>query len=349
MAILSNLLHSFYRFDLPYLPFAEALEDPAKKRQAIGPPGALLGFISLRSLQRWSSDLQRFRKEYKEIPAELIDKFVCAREMLDIFSAQKEIPVLGKQGHLLGYWNEKQLLFALGGLASPAETKEEQASRETFAAAQSDERWLGEFLLKAMPLPLYACNLRGRTLFFNGLFERDILPKKALKASIRHAESYLLRILQELLAQSFSRTERKEKKFLENYDPKLEALIRISNLEEKGKIFGYLFCFDDKSSSTISAAFLHRLEQGSSLAALLTEVEANIITESLNQKRYNISHTAKALQMKRSTLQHKIQRLQIPAAPQEAARRKGRVQAKPAAQGKKKLKLRSKKKNILAS
>ena len=336
VALLANLLGEFYACQLPYFPVVEADSSPGKgegkKLKGGSPPPSLAGFLTRKSLNLWASDMERLGHNYKHIPKNILSDSVGARELLKLLPSGQSVPVFNTKGAKIAFWTEKQLIQALGQLPEQEKTKadlyaedpgpkkiqaipvrEESQKQAPFSHKSENSLWLANLLLEAFPWPLYACDLQGKSLFFNHFFEKRVLKKAKLKNSIKRAEKYFIEIVRDLLAQSFMEDpqRRQSHKILSLYDKFLSQHIYIVNIEERGHVHGYFFVFQEGEDPGFTAEIKRHLSSGSSLDEIMDEIEGNIIFKALGDKGRNISHTAKALGVKRSTLQNKISRLKI--------------------------------------
>ncbi len=344
MALLASLLNEFYRENLSYFPVVkipEAEADTSQKSAAKkkitkqkqkhlkhNDVTSLIGFLSRKRLQLWGADIERLNQNYKHIPQELLITQVSSTAVLADLNKGKFTPVLNCAGLKINQWDENQLLQALSHLNKKRQlTKQDSQAKQSHSASNDvvhhHAHWLGNLLLKSFPWPLYACDLNGKTLFFNGLFENELLTKPKIKNSLRRMESYLMEVVRDLLASSFLEEERLKPKGdppqktkyrsspLSSYDHSLDHRIHITNLEENGHIHGYFFIFQAEKDFDLNTHLGHRMQSNVGLNAIIDEIEARVINDSLTKNRQNVSHTAKALKVKRSTLQNKIQRLEL--------------------------------------
>ena len=300
----------------------------------------LIGFALRSELDQAMADLDRARRDFSEIPEPILVRDQVPPEALASLRIHAEIPVLNLHGEQVANWNEARYLKAIAAFREtlkPATTETSgqsstpaapdvsgRSARTTFSPAAasgaapssesgpSAQRWLGELILGALPYALFATDLQGHTLFYNGRFEDGILTKRVLKNSIRLAESFFLELTRTLLARSFEEDPlRKNRNILTTYHPELEVRIRVLNLEQEGRLQGYLYLFQDPGDGELFHELVDRVGRGQGLEAVIDEVEGQFIYLMLDRHGQNVSHTAKALKIKRSTLQNKIKRLRI--------------------------------------
>lgn len=198
------------------------------------------------------------------------------------------------------------------GAADSSESFETIRGSGDGAGASGANRWLGEILLAAMPYALFATDLQGNTLFYNSRFEEAILTKRVLKNSIRLAETFLLELTRTLLARSFEEDPlRKQRNALTTYHEDLDVRVRVQNLEQDGRIQGYLYIFLEPGAGELFHELADRIGRGQGLEDVMDDVEGRFIYLMLERHGQNVSHTARALKIKRSTLQNKIKRLRL--------------------------------------
>ncbi len=198
------------------------------------------------------------------------------------------------------------------GAADSSESFETIRGSGDGSGASGANRWLGEILLAAMPYALFATDLQGNTLFYNSRFEEAILTKRVLKNSIRLAETFLLELTRTLLARSFEEDPlRKQRNALTTYHEDLDVRVRVQNLEQDGRIQGYLYIFLEPGAGELFHDLADRIGRGQGLEDVMDDVEGRFIYLMLERHGQNVSHTARALKIKRSTLQNKIKRLRL--------------------------------------
>lgn len=330
MALLASLLNEFYSYKLPYFPVLEP--KPAQKVKGKGrkpklTAAALLGFLRRKDLDLWVSDLDRLGHKHKHIPKEILKSDLSLTELLSSLPPGQSVPVFNLEGKKVASWGENQLIQAMGQLNKTPKLKVSHApqtlgekglraanqAKTSPSHASENSRWLGNLLLQAFPWPLYACDLQGKTLFFNSLFEESVLKKSKMRNSLRYAEKYLIEVVRDLLAQSFieGAQPKDPHAILSTYDKALFYNIGIVNLEEEGHVHGYFFIFQAGEDPGFRAEIKRRLASGNSLDDIIDEIESRLVFNALGSNGQNISHTAKALGIKRSTLQNKIRRLKI--------------------------------------
>ena len=261
-----------------------------------------------------------------QIPTQLLQTQIKTSELLNAFPSTMPIPVFNQHGACVAKWSENEFLQILSQMPKPDKTPsfigaQSSQSLEVVKTNQDEEAvpsandnflWMSELLLKKIPWPLYACDLKNRTLFFNHLFEEKILPFAKFRNSLKVAENYMTEVTRSLLATAF--TERsyynRQQSFLNTYDSDIQYLITMQNLEENSVLHGYLFIFQSTVDSSFKLEMEYRWKQGEGLGKIIDDVETRIITDALERHGQNLSHTAEALKIKRSTLQSRIKHLE---------------------------------------
>lgn len=322
MSLFPRLLKAFYRSGLAYLPVT--LSPEAGQREL-----ALKGFLSRPLLDRLMTDLERAESRTDRIPDELLVTHPLPDDLLASLRRSGATPVLNENGEQIAAWDEAELLRAVAkfreahgdrlspdassaGKAAGAAGKKAAAGGRARADEAGGSRWLGELILAALPSPMLALDLKGATLFYNDRFESAVLRKERLKNSIRLAETYFLELTRALLARSFEEDpQRKFHRALAAHIRELDLFVRVLNLEQDGRITGYLYVFSEPGEGGVNEELLARIAEGAGLEAAIDELESVAIRAALEKHGFNVSHAAAYLKIKRSTLQNKIKRLKI--------------------------------------
>jgi hypothetical protein len=322
VSLFPRLLKAFYRSGLAYLPVT--LSPEAGQREL-----ALKGFLSRRLLDRLMTDLERAESRTDRIPDELLVTHPLPDDLLASLRRSGPAPVLNENGEQIAAWDEAELLRAVArfreahgdrtpvdasqaGASSGATGKKAAAGGRGRAEEAGGSRWLGELILAALPSPMLALDLKGATLFYNDRFESSVLRKERLKNSIRLAETYFLELTRALLARSFEEDpQRKFHRALAAHVRELDLFVRVLNLEQDGRITGYLYVFSEPGEGGVNEELLARIAEGAGLETAIDELESVAIRAALEKHGFNVSHAAAYLKIKRSTLQNKIKRLKI--------------------------------------
>ncbi len=170
--------------------------------------------------------------------------------------------------------------------------------------------WLSRVVLSGFPHPLFATDLKGKTIFYNEAFEAGILVLPVLRNSLRQAETYFLDLTRELLARSLQKTGGQDGPLRARL-PEMQMALEIATLENEGRVMGYLYIFRDLVWTGLQYELRDMLAAGIGLDGVVDEIEGALIYQVLKEHGQNVSHAAQALKVKRSTLQNKIKRLQI--------------------------------------
>ncbi len=320
MALLSGLLKEFYSSRLSYFPILDSNSSQVESKN--NEQAKLIGFLSRKSLSLWAADIKRLNREYKRIPPELLNNSLSSTELLQALPANEAIPVLDNRGLKVALWDEDQFIEALGKFSKNSKKTSKKTSSKTLSSKKAipqenrqladNSRWLAGLLIGSIPWPLYACDINGRVLFFNELFEKKILSKTKAKNSLRYMEDYLIELVQKLLAKSFTDyPENQSDLDLSTHDSSLGHSIRIISIKERESVYSYFFIFQEENDPTFTSEINRRLSSGKALKGIINEIEGRTIFSALKRNGDNISHTAKALKIKRSTLQNKINYLNI--------------------------------------
>lgn len=322
---LTQLLKYFYRSGLPYLPVIATATEGTGSAATAAPrqsAGRLTGFLSRGLVDREASDLERISRSHARLPDGLLVTKYIPGDLIGALGQADQIPVLDMNGEQVQVWSSAEFLAALSKYQSELKTRdlEEQAQlatavpegpgAEAAKGGASGGDWLSRLVLGGFPHPLFATDLKGKTLFYNEAFEATVLAQPALKNSIRLAESYFLELTRELLARSLTR-EADQRMPLRSRLPEMSLALEIATLDSEGRVMGYLYVFRDLVWTGLQYELQDMLAGGMGLDDVVDEIEGALIYSVLKEHGQNVSHAAQALKVKRSTLQNKIKRLNI--------------------------------------
>lgn len=297
-----DILRVFYRTGVPYLPVVDG--------------DRLLGIISRDALTARASDASRAETEFDSIPEELFLPEPVGADVFSAIGSARHSPVLfadGQSGQL-----ESSRVLAMIPARKRESPVQPHASRP--GAPEEVNLWLSRLLLAAVPYPLYAIDLKGKTLFYNGAFEKSIIAHQAFR-SVARCEKSFLELSRELLAQSIA--EGKEKDALRGVIRETGTAAWMITLIDAGRVAGYLFAFEWKGAM-VQDLFERMTVEG--MDSVMDELEKGTLLEALGRTDYNISRTAELLQTRRTTLQSRMKRLRLPLkarAPRKALVKKG--------------------------
>lgn len=279
--------------------------------------GELAGFLARELVDREMSDLERSRAEHERIPDRLLFRGELPEEKLLVLMKAAPVLVTDRSGSKRTTWTGPELLHAVNQrkksamMEAPTKPAAESAPPQT---GRDDELWLTRLVLAAVPHALFAAGLDGKTLFYNGAFERFMNRTQAFKNSLRLVESYFLELNRDLLTRTYLAVAvppPKDGPIARTFIPELDAAVEVSSLHgDNGQVAGYLYLIRE-SGSGFEADFLPLIEKGIGLEEILEKVEGAIILKVLGQHSENVSHAAKALGIKRSTLQNRIKKLSL--------------------------------------
>ncbi|MCE9599944.1 MAG: hypothetical protein K8S54_18435 [Spirochaetia bacterium] len=293
MASVLELLNVFYKKGVEFLPVLDSTS------------GELRGILSRSHLTAVASDLDRAGAKFTSIPQELFET-TDAGEAASFLSKQKQVHLILDDG-TGEITREPASVLAMLGVQQ--RKKAAAAPKETLGGNDPTgdvKLWLSRILLSTIPFPLYAIDLKGKTLFYNGAFESGILSGY-LNRSISKAEKMFLDLSREILANAAARgmTPDEMSGVLASGDS-----FRMANLQDGGKIVGYLFAFE--SQTVTSEQFTARIRAGAGFDSVMDRLEKSILLSLLSDADYNISRTASVMKTKRTTLQSRMKRLKIP-------------------------------------
>lgn len=286
-ATILDILRVFYRTGAVYLPVVDN--------------DSLLGIIGRYALTARASDASRAAQEFERIPEEL---FLPEPVEPDVFSA------IGSVRHctVLSPDGQSSQIESSRILAMIPAKKREPVSRPATRPGSPEEvnLWLSRLLLASVPYPLYAMDLKGKTLFYNGAFETSVISHQAFR-SVARCEKAFLELSRQLLAESIAAGQ--ENQPMRGNLRQTGTALWMITLVDTGRVAGYLFALEN--AGVLEQELFERMTvQG--MDPVMDAVEKGILLRALGRTEYNISRTAELLQTRRTTLQSRMKRLRLP-------------------------------------
>jgi len=290
-------MNAFYRRGVDFLPVVDSAR------------AELCGILSRTQITALAVDQDRARREFTTIP----DEYYVADlgEAVAFVSRQESVATISQDAKT-ETTHEPALVLALvsGYQKRRARKGASSTSGETAGSdhASDVKLWLSRLILSSIPFPLFVLDLNGNTLFYNGAFEARILSKPFINRSVPKAERLFLEMSRQMLADAAARgiagTD------LVGVIKQTGDITRMVNLQDGGKIVGYLFALESEDSA--EHQIIEKIKTGAGLDSVLDRLEKNILVSILSEIRYNISHAADLMKTKRTTLQSRMKRLRIP-------------------------------------
>lgn len=280
--------------------------------------GEFVGLISKESIQSLMADLG----EESEITLDSdLLSFTVLESTLAQFQKEPKIGVLDQSGEKIKEWDKQTFILQLEKSpkrSSATEPSPLQPIQETNKDSELDLPWFMQKLLENMPNGLYASDKEGKLLFYNEIFENEILTKPFLRNSFVYAEKYLRELIRNILSKALEKNPNllEEKKFpkLETTIPNEDIMIQIMPIKHGNEFIGHLFEFSKqvpipKKQTTNVGDFLDLFSTKKGLVEMLEEVELKILESTLQKYKKNISQAAQVLKIPRTTLQSRMKAL----------------------------------------
>ncbi|MFN3605210.1 MAG: helix-turn-helix domain-containing protein [Leptonema sp. (in: bacteria)] len=305
------LLRIFYKYPLNYIPLLD-------NNQA--GEFYIVGFLSRNKVLQFSTDKARLEEKFPKIPEHFIEKIIQPRTISEFFK-KAPIPVYNTLGKFIENWEERQINDYLKiFLNSTFYSETNQKENENLSTSIDLQKFnIIETVLSAIPLPLFALNRNGVSIFYNDFFIKEILEKGPFKNTMGLAEAFFKEAIERGIAENIKKNLDFDHLFL--YIKEIRKKILISNIQSENEVLGYLIIFFDdsliESGETTNqkrdiVSFVEKhLNENKTYEEILEIIEVEVIQEFLKKNHYNISRTAELLKVNRTTLQNKIKRLDI--------------------------------------
>lgn len=295
----------FYRWEAAYIPVLSTGED--------GSP-VLVCFLDKGLVEHELAALNRADELYDTIPQHLTVKSIPRKAAIALVDAfENEIPCIDKLGRILDPVEPFAFLNLYDEQEKESSSENEKDESDSGRAPESSDQWFAKLLLGAVPEPMYAADLEGKSFFYNQPFIERVLRRSPFNGVIALAESYFLNLTRDQLAKVYSSGPHPADLLLAAI-PELGMSVEICPIDDEKRseqVMGYLYIFRDPATGGLADEITARLQRGLGLDDILEEIEAGIIVNMLKQMGENVSHAAEALRVNRSTLQNKIKRLKI--------------------------------------
>ena len=286
-ATILDILRVFYRTGAAFLPVVDG--------------DTLVGIIGRDALTARASDASRAEQEFDRVPDELLLPEPFEPDVFSAIGSVRHCTVVSPDGQSSQIETSRILAMI------PA--KKREAAPKPHVRPGSPEEvnlWLSRLLLASVPNPLYAMDLKGKTLFYNGAFETSVISHQAFR-SVARCEKAILELSRQLLAESIARGQ--ENQPMRGMLRETGTAFWMVTLVDAGRVAGYLFAFE--RPLILEQELFERMSvQGMDHA--MDGLEKGVLLHALGQTEYNISRTAELLQTRRTTLQSRMKRLRLP-------------------------------------
>ena len=281
----ADIMHIFYNHDIPIIP-------------VVSKRGILLGILKKEDVISELSDISRGEKYTIDRFITQLAKKMSFEELLP-FGAIRSFPVINLFGEHSESWTRLQL-FAAAEKLSVTEVGEEVQSQKEEQVID----WFIYLILEHIPRPLYALNDKGKTMFYNSLFE--LLYNQKINSG-EVDTPFVETTIHDVDKNDFISGEDEELYFYnKDFDSKYEKVPLITN---KQKV-GYLLYFDDNRSKESGLTISPGKIAITSLDDILSEVEKQIITSKIRENK-DLKSAADALKISRGSLTNRMKKLGI--------------------------------------
>ncbi len=287
-----DVMRHFFVDEVPILP-------------VVSKSGSLLGILKKDDLVSELSDLERVKKQKTDQLVQKLLKKMTLDDLLPYVTKHREFSVINIFGEHIGKWSRLQLLEA-------SESNEKKKLHSSDIEKQKDQEmleWIIYSILEHIPRPLFALNINGKTMFYNGHFEELIVQNLG--------KDYDIALVEEV----FTKPENNDFYYNDNedilfYNQDFNVYYEKIPMKSNEKQIGFLVFCDKESNIPISALVAKKNLKKQSLADRLTSIEKIIISETIKEKNNNIDEAAKALHITKKNLREKAKIYGI-ALPQE--------------------------------
>lgn len=296
-----ELIRIFFKYPINYIPLLD---------QNIGGEKYIIGFLSRYKVFQFSTDKSRLEKKFNQIPEFFIEKKIQP-EFINEFFEKAPIPVYNIFAKYIESWEKNQINENLKNflyIEAPFLSEIKKLDEDTSIDKEKYE--ILEGILSSIPLPLFAINHSGISVFYNQLFIKEILEKGPFKKTLALAEAYFKEVIERTIAENIKNNFDIDN--IQIFNEELKIKMIISNILNNNEVVGYLIIFLNELNQENLISFVeNHLKNKKTYDEILDLIEIKIINEFLKRNRYNISHTADFLNVNRTTLQNKIKRLNI--------------------------------------
>lgn len=214
----------------------------------------------------------------------------------------KEFMVINIFGDILGHWTRLQLFNASEPGSKVDKTKEDvDAQRE-----EQVMEWIIYLILEHIPRPLYAVNEKGKTIFYNSLFEDIYTKQKNEEVDTGKVEKYFSNPDDNEL---FSNPEKESLYF---YNRELDILYeKIPMISNRKKVGFLIYCDKKKEGEGDAGVYINGIDvRDMALSDTMAGVERQLIVNALKMSK-NSAEAAEKLKISKQALVTKIKKHKI--------------------------------------
>ena len=280
-----DVVRLFYVHDVPIIP-------------VISKRGMLIGVLRKESVIAELSDIERVDKLKID---EFITRLAAKMNFDDLlpYGKIKEFVVVNIFGEVQGRWSRLQFFAACDN--------SKIASHETEIKKQQEDQvleWMIYHILEHIPRALYALNEKGKTIFYNSLFEELYTAKFNEEVNVESVEAMISDPSRNELFSNFKDDD------IYFYNSELDILYEKIPMTSSGKKSGFLIYFDKRGTGSDEFKIPGVDLRDRSLSETVESVERHLIVEAIRNSS-NLDEASEKLKVSRQALSAKIKKFNI--------------------------------------
>jgi transcriptional regulator with PAS, ATPase and Fis domain len=280
-----DVVRLFYIHDVPVIP-------------VISKRGMLIGILRKESVISELSDIERVEKLKID---EFITRLAVKMNLDDLLQYGKirEFVVINIFGELQGRWSRIQLFAACDN--AKISHQEDEIKKQ-----QEDQvlEWMIYHILEHVPRALYALNEKGKTIFYNSLFEDLYEEKKNSEVDVEAVEKTISDPAGNELFSGLNQDD------LHFYNSDLDIFYEKIPMTSSGKKSGFLIFCDKKSPGENEFKIPGVDLRNKSLLEILEAVERHLIVDAIRTS-LSLENAAEKLKLTKQALTAKIKKFGI--------------------------------------
>lgn len=280
-----DVVRLFYIHDVPIIP-------------VISKRGVLIGVLRKESVISELSDIERVEKLKID---EFITRLAVKMNFDDLLQYGKirEFVVINIFGELQGRWNRLQLFASCDNVKIAHHDDEIKKQQEDQVL-----EWMIYHILEHIPRALYALNEKGKTIFYNSLFEDMYTEKCNSEVDVDNFEKIISDPAKNELYSGINQDD------LYFYNSDLDFFYEKIPMVSSGKKSGFLIFCDNKAPGDKEFKIPGVDLREKSLAEILEAVERHLIVDSIRNSG-NLDAAAEKLRLTKQALASKIKKYGI--------------------------------------
>jgi len=280
-----DVVRLFYLHDVPIIP-------------VISKRGILIGILRKESVISELSDIERVEKLKID---EFITRIAVKMNFDDLLKYGKirEFVVINIFGELQGHWNRLQL-FAACDNAKIAHHEDEIKKQQEDQVLE----WMIYHILEHIPRALYALNEKGKTVFYNSLFEELYEEKMNSEVDVENVEKTISDPARNELFSALNQDD------LHFYNSDLDMFYEKIPLVSGGKKSGFLIFCENKNPGENEFKIPGVDLRNKTLNEILEAVERHLLVDAIRSGK-NLDDAAQKLKITKQALVSKIKKFGI--------------------------------------